>query len=117
MKVQVSPISANFQGQAQITNLDESTRTGRITAKGADPQGSSRASATCQLSTVSRGRRETVVGVIAGVKLQGAMAQFGRTGLTQEVSSQLTKTFASCLGGKLGHSDTREGGRGPESRG
>ena len=101
MKVRVGPISANFQGQAQITDLDESAQTGRIAAKGADRQGNSRATATVsyQLSPAAVG---TSVEVIADVKLQGAMAQFGRTGLIQEVSSQLTKTFASCLEGKLG---------------
>lgn len=100
MKVKVGPISANFQGQAKITEQDDAARTGRISAKGADRQGGSRASATVTYELQPSGTG-TQVSVVADVKLQGAMAQFGRTGLIQEVSSQLTKTFASCLAGKL----------------
>lgn len=100
MKVKVGPIAANFQGQAQITEVNEVARIGRISAKGADRQGGSRASATVtyELSPAAVG---TVVAIVADVKLQGAMAQFGRTGLIQEVSSQLTKSFATCLESKL----------------
>lgn len=100
MKVKLGPISAQFQGQANIENLDESGRTGVISAKGADRQGGSRASAKVQYS-LSPAAAGTKVDIVADVSLQGAMAQFGRTGLIQEVSGQLTKEFAGCIEQKL----------------
>jgi hypothetical protein len=42
-----------------------------------------------------------VVEIAADIALQGKLAQFGRTGLIQEVSGTLTKEFASCLVQKL----------------
>lgn len=100
MKVKLGPISANFQGQAKVESLDESTHTGLITAKGADRQGGSRASAKVQY-VLNRGDQATEVDITANITLQGPMAQFGRTGIIQEVSSQLTKEFASCIENKL----------------
>jgi carbon monoxide dehydrogenase subunit G len=100
MKVKLGPISANFQGQAQIESLDEVARTGTISATGADRQGGSRASAKVQYSLADRGG-STEVAIVADVNLQGKMAQFGRSGLIQEVSGTLTKEFAACLEQKL----------------
>jgi carbon monoxide dehydrogenase subunit G len=101
MKVKLGPISAQFQGTATIEELDEAAHTGLISAKGADRQGGSRASAKVEY-LLTDGGSSTEVNITADVTLQGSMAQFGRTGLIQEVSSQLTKEFASCIEGKLG---------------
>jgi carbon-monoxide dehydrogenase small subunit len=100
MKVKLGPINANFQGEANVKDLDEANRSGSIAAKGVDRRGGSRASATVEylLFPADSGTR---VDVTADITLQGSMAQFGRTGLIQEVSSRLTKEFASCLGQKL----------------
>lgn len=100
MNVKLGPINAKFEGQAKIENLDEAARTGSITAKGADRQGGSRASASVDYSLGSEGNA-TKVEIVADITLQGAMAQFGRTGLIQEVSGQLSKEFASCIELKL----------------
>ena len=100
MKIKLGPISAQFQGEARIDDLDETARTGTISAKGADQKGGSRANATVKYALVTVGDG-TKVDIVADVHLQGAMAQFGRSGLIQDVSSQLTREFAGCLGQKL----------------
>jgi carbon monoxide dehydrogenase subunit G len=100
MKVKLGPISAQFQGQATIENRDEAGRIGVISARGADRQGGSRASAKVQYS-LAPADAGTKVDIVADISLQGAMAQFGRTGLIQEVSGQLTKEFAGCIEQKL----------------
>lgn len=100
MKVKLGPISAQFQGQATIEDLDETKRVGTISAKGADRQGGSRASAKVRYGLAEEGSG-TKIDITADISLQGSMAQFGRTGLLQEVSGQLTKEFASCLESKL----------------
>lgn len=101
MKVKLGPIRATFEGEATIEDLSEAELAGTISAKGADRQGGSRASARVRYSLAQLGR-ETKVDIVADVTLQGAMAQFGRTGLLQEVSSELTKEFAACIEKKLG---------------
>lgn len=101
MKIKLGPINAKFEGQAVIENLDEDGLTGTISAKGADRQGGSRASAKVNYSLTGSGTG-TKVDIVADITLQGAMAQFGRTGLINEVSAQLTQEFANCIEGKLG---------------
>lgn len=101
MKIKLGPINAQFEGQAVIENLDANARTGTISAKGADRQGGSRASAQVNYSLSGDGA-VTKVDIVADITLQGAMAQFGRTGLINEVSAQLTQEFADCIEGKLG---------------
>lgn len=100
MQVKLGPISASFQGEAHIEDLVEGDRTGTISAKGIDRRGGSRASAKVRykLSNAGSGTR---VDILADIALQGPMAQFGRTGLIQDVSSGLTKEFADCIGQKL----------------
>lgn len=100
MKVKLGPISAQFQGEARIDDLDETGRTGTISAKGVDQKGGSRANATVRYALAAAGNG-TKVDIVADLNLQGAMAQFGRSGLIQDVSSQLTREFAGCLGDKL----------------
>lgn len=102
LKVKLGPINAKFEGEAKIENLSEAGRTGTISAKGADRQGGSRASAKVNYSLTSAVDTGTKVEVVADITLQGAMAQFGRTGLINEVSAQMTKEFADCLKEKLG---------------
>lgn len=101
MKIKLGPISAQFQGTATVEKLDQATHTGLISAKGADRQGGSRASAKVEY-LLTDGGTSTDVQIVADITLQGSMAQFGRTGLIQEVSSQLTKEFAACIESKLG---------------
>jgi len=101
MKVKLGPINAQFEGRAVIENLIETSHTGTISAKGADRQGGSRASAKVNYSLSTSGTG-TKVEIVADITLQGAMAQFGRTGLINEVSGQLAQEFADCIEAKLG---------------
>jgi carbon monoxide dehydrogenase subunit G len=100
MKLKLGPLNASFQGEASVSHDDSNPRSASINAKGVDRKGGSRASAKVryEVAPVSAGSR---VAITADITLQGAMAQFGRTGLIQEVSAQLTKEFAACLEQKL----------------
>jgi carbon monoxide dehydrogenase subunit G len=100
MNVKLGPITSKFQGEADITDLDETSHEGSISAKGVDPQGGSRATAKVKYC-LSQQQDATQVEIIANISLQGRMAQFGRTGLLQDVSSRMTKEFATCLEQKL----------------
>jgi len=100
MKTKLGPIAATFQGTATIASADEAARTGRISAQGVDKRQASRVRATVDYALAGEGDG-TAVEVTADITLQGSMAQFGRTGILQEVSSQMTREFARCVEARL----------------
>jgi uncharacterized protein len=101
LKVKLGPIQANFKGEARHQEINEVSRSGNISARGVDRNGGNRASVLMSYELSDLGA-ETEVHLTASIKLQGPLAQFGRTGIIKEVSSRLTEEFAECLEAKLG---------------
>lgn len=93
MKVKVGPISAEFQGVADITR-DEATRTGTIMGSGKDKRSNSATRGLVGYA-VKQGDNpnETQVDVSIGFTLTGALAQFSRSGLVQDVAGRLIAMF------------------------
>jgi hypothetical protein len=95
MKVKLGPISAKFQGEAKIENLSEADRTGTISAKGADRQGGSRATAKVRYTLAESGANTQVdiaadIATDAGAIDRIAARQYGgREGDHHRASSQL----------------------------
>jgi len=118
MKVKLGPIAASFQGDAHIGELDRANKKGTFTAKGVDRQGGNRASADVTY-VLAPENGSTKVEVQANLMLQGALAQFGRTGLIQEVSARMTGEFARCLQAKLMSKSSEEAAavRAPDVKG
>ena len=107
VSVKIGPISAAFEGEAVLAEVDEAAQRGRIEAKGIDRKGGSRASATVKYA-LTRQDGGTAVDLTGDIKFQGALAQFGRTGIIREVSSRLTQEFANCLRAKLAATSPEE---------
>lgn len=101
MKVKVGPISAEFQGVADITR-DEATRTGTIMGSGKDKRSNSATRGLVGYA-VKQGDNpnETRVDVSIGFTLTGALAQFSRSGLVQDVAGRLIAMFVRNLEAKL----------------
>jgi carbon monoxide dehydrogenase subunit G len=99
VSVKLGPMAANFEGEATVTP-DESTRSGSIDGKGADRRGGSRGQVKVEY-TLTEADGGTKVRIEADVTLSGAAAQFGRTGLINEMSSRLIGDFVNCVEGKL----------------
>lgn len=99
VSVKLGPLSAMFEGEAKVSPDDEA-RTGSIDGKGVDRRGGSRGQVkvTYALAPSETG---TAVSIDADVTLSGAAAQFGRTGLINEMSSRLIDEFVTCVEGKL----------------
>ena len=99
MTVRLGPIGARFEGEATVATEPEALRA-TITGNGIDKRGGSRGQAvvTYALSPTGDG---THVAIEADVNLAGPAAQFGRTGLLQEVSRRLIADFSRCLEAKL----------------
>jgi aerobic carbon-monoxide dehydrogenase small subunit len=111
MRVKVGPISAEFSGVAQITR-DEAAHSGAIVGSGRDTRTNSAARGIVAYSVKPHeGGAGSCVDVDVGYTLTGMLAQFGRSGLVQDIASRLTAVFAQNLEARLS-SGADGGGRG-----
>ncbi len=99
LSVKLGPMAASFEGKATVTP-DPSARTATIEGKGVDRSGGSRGQVKVTYNIVPDGTGSKV-GVNADVTLSGPVAQFGRTGLINEMSKRLIGEFVDCLEAKL----------------
>ena len=95
----LGPMTAVFEGTATVTP-DPDARTATIAGKGVDKRGGSRGHVKVQY-TVTPDATGSKVDVDADISLSGPVAQFGRTGLVNEISKRLIVEFVSCLEAKL----------------
>lgn len=100
VSVKLGPMNATFEGQATLTP-DESSHSAHLEGKGADRKGGSRGSVTVDYRLEATGSVGTKVIVEADVSLAGPAAQFGRTGIINEMSNRLVSEFVACLEAKL----------------
>jgi aerobic carbon-monoxide dehydrogenase small subunit len=105
MRVKVGPISAEFGGVAQITR-DEAAHRGAIVGSGRDTRSNSatRGIVAYSVKPDERGAGSRV-DVDVGYTLTGMLAQFGRSGLVQDIASRLTAAFARNLEARLSAGD------------
>ncbi len=106
VSVKLGPLSATFEGEATVTP-DHSAKSGSIDGKGVDRRGGSRGQVKVTYVLGSTGSG-TKVDIDADVTLSGAAAQFGRTGLINEMSSRLIGEFVTCVEGKLAATTVEE---------
>jgi carbon-monoxide dehydrogenase small subunit len=102
IKIKIGPISTEFRGEADIER-DVSSFSGRIVGAGSDARSSSatRGMISYQLLPRDDGR-STAVKVTVGYTLTGMLAQFGRSGIVQDVAARLTRAFVQNLETRLG---------------
>ena len=79
---------------------DPDTMTGQISGKGVDRRGGSRGQVNVKYA-VSAADEGSMVSVDADITISGAAAQFGRTGLINQISKRLIKEFVRCIEAKL----------------
>jgi len=93
MSMKVGPFQASFEGVADVT-YDEAAHSVSMSGKGVDKRGASRGRMTmdCGLEDVAGGTR---VKIDADVQLSGSIAQFGRTGIIEEIASTLISDFVA----------------------
>lgn len=106
LSVKLGPMTAAFEGKATI-EPDEANRTATIDGKGVDKKGGSRGQVKV-VYAIAEDPEGSKVNVDANVTLSGPAAQFGRTGLINEMSKRLIGDFVSCLEGKLGATSDEE---------
>lgn len=99
VSVKLGPMTATFEGEATVA-ADPATKSGTVNGKGVDKRGGSQGQMKMRYD-VEAVEAGTKVTVDADVMLAGAAAQFGRTGLIQEMSKRLIGEFVDCVEAKL----------------
>lgn len=99
VSVKLGPMSAAFEGKATVTP-DAESHSASIEGKGVDRTGGSRGQVKVVYS-IAPANGGSNVSVDADVTLSGPVAQFGRTGLINEMSKRLISEFVDCLEAKL----------------
>lgn len=96
VKVKVGPIVAQFKGDAQFSDRDDSNYKATLKAAGRDTTGKGNASATITAELTSVTPSSTMCTVMTDLAITGKVAQFGRGALT-DISEKLITQFADNL--------------------
>lgn len=99
LSVKLGPMTAAFEGKATV-QPSPSERTAVIEGRGVDKRGGSRGQVKVNYA-ISSDAGGSKVSVDADITLSGPAAQFGRTGLVNEMSKRLIGEFVDCLEAKL----------------
>jgi carbon monoxide dehydrogenase subunit G len=99
VSAKLGPMSTNFVGECTIVS-DNETMTGSVKGKGTDRSGGSVGLVQVDYAVEDNGGG-TRITIDADVTLSGAVAQFGRTAIIQEMSTRLITEFAECIEAKL----------------
>ncbi len=91
MAMKVGPFQASFEGEADVV-YNNDAHSVSMSGKGVDKKGASRGKMTMDCGIQDEGGK-TRVTVDADVQLSGAIAQFGRTGIIQEIANVLVSDF------------------------
>ncbi len=105
VSVKLGPMTSVFEGKATVSP-DEARRSATIDGKGVDRTGGSRGQVKVRYD-ITPDEGGSSVTVDADVTLSGPVAQFGRTGLINEMSKRLIGEFVACLEAKL-QAETKE---------
>jgi len=100
MSVKVGPITANFIGRARVSR-DDAHHSGLIVGTGGDRAGGSRAAGEIEYTLIESGPDATQVTLTVRALLSGALAQFGRSGVVEDLVTRMAQAFARNIEAKL----------------
>ena len=95
----LGPITATFLGEARIAR-DDARQQGTVRGAGRDQLGGSRASGELDYS-VAPTAEGTQINITLRALLAGPLAQFGRSGIVDDLVKRITRTFAANLEARL----------------
>lgn len=101
LTTKLGPITANFAGQARVVR-DEAQKRGVIMGAGRDQAGGSRAAGEVEYAVASAGSGGgTKITLTIRALLVGPLAQFGRSGIVEDLVARITEIFARNLEARL----------------
>lgn len=95
----LGPISATFFGVARM-ETDDATRKGIVRGAGQDQRGGSRAAGELEYNVAPAGEGSQITIALRAL-LTGPLAQFGRSGIVDDLVTRVTQTFAGNLEARL----------------
>ena len=100
IEVKLGPISVSYKGRITMEMVDEARHTVRVVAQGTETRGRGGASAkaTAELAASDGG---TKVLMTTELNVSGVVAQFGRTGIIQDIAQRMSQRFATCVNQEL----------------
>lgn len=106
--VKVGPMAASFAGEVGIEQKPDDW-TAIVTGKGADARSSSRATGSMTYTLSARTPDQTDVDVVCEINLAGALAQFGKGAVIQEIANRITAEFVRNFETKITSSAGADG--------
>jgi carbon-monoxide dehydrogenase small subunit len=101
LRIRLGPIAADFAGEADVER-DQAGQSGVIRGQGRDSRtGSSAIGEVSYVLVDERAGAATRVEIEIGYALRGALAQFGRPGIVNDLAERLTAAFAQNLEARL----------------
>lgn len=96
IEIKLGPIAVGYKGRVSLENVDAANHSVQIKARGTESRGRGGASATSTARLTANGDK-TSVAMTTEVNVSGVVAQFGRSGIMQEVAQRLTQRFGACV--------------------
>lgn len=107
--VRMGPVVLSFAGTAKFEERDDTARTARVKAQGADSKGRGGASATASFRLEPNESGSKVL-IDTDLNLSGSVAQYGRSaGMIQTIAAQLINQFAKSLEKQIAASANADG--------
>jgi carbon-monoxide dehydrogenase small subunit len=97
----LGPITASFSGRARIER-DDASYSGMISGGGQDARAASRAAGEIEYRLVAIESHATQVGLEIRALMAGPLAQFGRSGIVDDLAKRIVEVFARNLEAKMG---------------
>lgn len=107
ISVKLGPITTNFSGRARIIR-DDANLGGTIVGSGNDQVGGSRAAGEIEYALAPGGPGATRVSLTIRALLAGPLAQFGRSGIVEDLVTRITEAFARNVEASLAGSTMHE---------
>jgi carbon monoxide dehydrogenase subunit G len=96
IEIRLGPIAVGYRGRVTLQNIDVAAHRLQIKAQGVESRGRGGASSTTTAELTENGAGTSVV-MNTELQVSGVVAQFGRSGIMQEVAQRLTQRFGSCV--------------------
>ena len=105
LSVKVGPLAASFDGLISIER-DPAERVALVTGKGADAKSSSRVTAKMRYQVAPAVDGGAQVEIVSDISLAGALAQFGKAAVMQEIANRMTNEFVRQFESRLAAQET-----------
>ena len=103
--VKLGPLAATFEGELEIQH-DLNSQSATVSGKGTDTRSSSRAQASLHYQLVPTDAGHTQVSITTDLTLAGALAQFGKAAVIQQVANRITVEFVAAFEQRLSQHQT-----------